>query len=144
MSPQSNEHAKSCARIAAMLNRTLGADMEVRSHSSLAAGEDSVPEPDVAVVSADPWDTPPTRTFLVVEVSVTSLRKDRGIKASIYAEAEFPEYWIVDLESRAVEVHTDPAGGVYRSVVRIGDEGVLRPAAFPEVAIPVAEIVPPR
>jgi Uma2 family endonuclease len=144
MSPQSEDHVQSSARIAAMLIRLLGPDVQVRSHSSHAAGEDSMPEPDVVVVSAEPWGTPPTRTFLVVEVSLSSLRKDRGIKASIYAEAQFPEYWVVDLEGRAVEVHTDPAGGVYRSIVRVGHEGVLRPAAFPEVTIPVAEIVPPR
>jgi Uma2 family endonuclease len=144
MSPQSEDHVVSCARIARMLNRALGDELEVRTHASHAAGEDSMPEPDVVVVAAEPWGTPPSRTFLVVEVSHTSLRKDRRVKTSIYAEAGFPEYWIVDLAGRAVEVYTQPRDGEYQRMVRIGDDGVLRPAAFPEVAIPVAEIVPPR
>ena len=62
----------------------------------------------------------------------------------IYAETVVPEYWIVDLVGRAVEVYTEPRDGRYATVIRIDDDGVLRPAAFPEVAIPVAEILPPR
>ena len=143
MTPQSDDHVESCTRIARMLNRALGDDVEVRSHASHPAGEDSMPEPDVAVVSAGPWGTP-RDTLLVIEVSHTSLRKDRRVKTSIYAEAGFPEYWIVDLAGRCVEVYTQPRDGVYAQMVTIGDDGVLRPAARPQVAIPVAEIVPPR
>src|SRR5688572_24695398 len=76
MSPQSEDHVESCARIATMLIRALGDGVQVRTHASHAAGEDSMPEPDVVVVSAEPWGTP-RQTFLVVEVSHTSLRKDR-------------------------------------------------------------------
>jgi hypothetical protein len=34
-----------------------------------------------------------------------------GVKAEIYAENGAPEYWIVDLASRSVFVHTDPERG---------------------------------
>lgn len=144
MSPQGGPHAGSTARIANLLIRALGDDIEVRTHSPLRAGEDSMPEPDVAVVSKMPIGEHPTKAFLVVEVAESSLRKDRTIKAPIYAETVVPEYWIVDLAGRAVEVHTDPRDGRYSCVVRADDDGVLRPLAFPEIAIPVAEILPPR
>jgi Uma2 family endonuclease len=144
MSPQSDAHAGSTARIANLLTLALGGRVEIRAHSPLAAGEDSMPEPDVAVVPRTAIGTHPPHAFLVVEVSASSLRKDRKIKAPIYAEAVVPEYWIVDLDGRVVEVCTQPAEGVYRSIVTVGEGGVLRPSAFPEVAIPVAEILPPR
>jgi len=144
MSPQSSDHVESCTRIATMLIRALGDDIEVRSHAPHGAGEDSMPEPDVVVVFGEPWGTPPSRTFLVVEVSYTSLQKDRLVKTPIYAEAGFPEYWIVDLAGRCVEVYTQPRDGMYAQMSTIGDDGVLRPTAFPEITIPVAEIVPPR
>jgi Uma2 family endonuclease len=144
MSPQGGPHAGSTARIANLLTRALSDGIEVRAHSPLAAGEDSMPEPDVAVVPRMPIGEHPTHAFLVVEVSESSLRKDRKIKAPIYAETVVPEYWIVDLVGRAVEVYTEPRDGRYATVIRIGEDGVLRPAAFPEVAIPIAEILPPR
>jgi len=144
MSPQGWAHSGAAARIANLLTRALGDEIEIRAHSPLPAGEDSMPEPDVAVVPRVPIGEHPSHAFLVVEVAESSLRKDRTIKAPIYAEAVVPEYWIVDLAGRAVEVHTGPRDGVYGTVVRIGDDGELRPAAFPEIAIAVAEILPPR
>lgn len=144
MSPQGGPHAGSTARIANLLTRALDDAFEIRAHSPLRAGEDSMPEPDVAVVPRTPIGEHPPFAFLVVEVSESSLRKDRKVKAPIYAETVVPEYWIVDLAGRAVEVYTEPRDGRYSSVVRVGDEGVLRPTAFPEIAIPVADILPPR
>jgi len=144
MSPQGGPHAGSTARIANLLTLALGGRVEIRAHSPLPAGEDSMPEPDVAVVPRMPIGEHPTHAFLVVEVSESSLRKDRKVKAPIYAESVVPEYWIVDLAGRAVEVYTEPRDGRYASMITIGDDGVLRPQAFPEIAISVSEILPPR
>lgn len=44
-------------------------------------------------------------------ISASSLRKDRLVKAEIYAENLAPEYWFVDLASRSVFVHTDRSSG---------------------------------
>ena len=38
-------------------------------------------------------------------------------QAEIYAENRAPEYWIDDLASRSVFMHTDPVRGRYRSVI---------------------------
>ena len=58
---------------------------------------------------------------LIVEVADTTYAKDRGPKYRRYAAAGIPVYWIVDLNRRQVEVHTDPVGrgkaAVYRSCV---------------------------
>ena len=44
------------------------------------------------------------RPILAVEVlSPGTAGRDRGIKRRLYQEAEVPEYWIVDLDSRLVE-----------------------------------------
>ena len=47
---------------------------------------------------------------LLVEVTDSSLDEDRTIKGPLYAEAEFPIYWIVNLHTGTVEVYTDPSG----------------------------------
>lgn len=76
----------------------------------------SVPEPDVAIVPGpeDLYDdVRPTASdlLLVVEVSDTTLARDRGLKQRVYARSRVPVYWIVNLLDRVVEVYTDPRGG---------------------------------
>jgi Uma2 family endonuclease len=78
----------------------------------------SEPEPDVTVVRGkvrDYRDRHPGGDVvaLVVEVADTSLQFDRLQKGSQYAAAGIPEYWIVNLIDRAVEVYRGPAGGRY-------------------------------
>ena len=73
------------------------------------------PKPDVAVVRGQPRDFLEHHPLaedlaLVVEVSDSSLRYDRGLKKAIYAAAAIPVYWIINLVDRRVEVYTDPSG----------------------------------
>jgi Uma2 family endonuclease len=83
----------------------------------------------------------PSTALLVIEVSETTLKKDRG-KAALYASAGIGEYWIVNLGARTIEVYTSPDGDRYAEVrtLRAGD--ALRPGALGEVTIAVAEILP--
>ena len=74
---------------------------------------DSEPEPDVSVVQGASYKRSHPRTArLVIEVAVTTLELDRA-KAAIYAEANIPEYWLVLAKEEAVEVYSEPRGGVY-------------------------------
>lgn len=142
MSPQGDVHAGLTAWLAQQLTlRTSGA-YDVRSHSPFAADDYSEPEPDVVVACRrEKYAHPePPQVLLLIEVSDSSLRKDRKIKLEIYAEAGVPEYWIFDVRAQAIDVHTQPIDGRYTSVVRMKDTGVLRPMALPGVSIDVAEI----
>ncbi len=113
----------------------------VRPQLGFAADEWSLPQPDLAVVRKDPTRREhPTDALLLVEVSLSSLRKDRKVKQVIYAENGVPEYWIVDVEARAIEVYTDPAPGGYRTKRVFHDGDVVRPALIPEIEIAVAEL----
>ncbi|MBX3191390.1 MAG: Uma2 family endonuclease [Labilithrix sp.] len=76
----------------------------------------------------------------MVEVAHTSQRKDRVLKAPLYAECNVPEYWLVDVPSRVVEVYTAPAGSSYASVVRRGAGDRIALVDFPDVSIAVDEL----
>jgi Uma2 family endonuclease len=78
--------------------------------------------------------------LLVIEVADESLAIDRGPKLTIYAEAGVPEYWILDLAHRTVEVYTQPVNSRYANVQVLRDGDVLRPTLLPDVAIRVADI----
>jgi len=77
----------------------------------------------------------------VVEVAETSLRKDRSVKAALYARAGIPEYWVVNLIDRAIEVHTDVTSGAYTRMTPMHPGSDIRLRAFPDVAIAVNDIV---
>lgn len=81
----------------------------------LHVGAGNVPEPDAAVIRGDSEDYfddhPSAETVaLVVEVSDSTLRDDRGLKKQIYAHARIPEYWIINLIDRQLEVYQRPTG----------------------------------
>jgi hypothetical protein len=76
---------------------------------------DSEPELDVLVIRGAPEDYPdrqpyPHEVALVVEVSDTTLQRDRTLKQRIYAAARIAVYWILNLQDQQLEVYTDPHG----------------------------------
>jgi len=143
MSPQGTEHAYAVQQLAMLLIPALKGRAIVRVQSSLAASDDSEPEPDVVVVPRQDYSRQhPMHALLLIEVAESSLRKDRRIKGSLYARTGVPEYWIVDVASRAIEVYRDPRDGAYAQVTRHHLGEILRPLAFEDVEVPVAEVVP--
>jgi len=142
MSPQLAPHASTIRKLAHLLMAQLQGRYELSIQSPLALADDSEPEPDLAIVPLGDYDAAhPDTALLVIEVSDTTLRKDRS-KAAIYASAGIGEYWIVNLGARAVEVYASPDGDRYAEVHtrRAGD--VLRPSAIADVAIAIADILP--
>jgi Uma2 family endonuclease len=90
----------------------------------------------------DEAEVHPRRALLIVEVAESSLRKDRLLKARIYARAEVPEYWVVNVEGHAVEVYSAPdaAVGCYRTVGTLRPGEVLTPVVLPGPQCEVAEL----
>lgn len=77
--------------------------------------DDSEPEPDFTIARGDESlyrhrHPGPADTALVVEVSASSLGRDRGTKARIYAAAGIPVYWVVNVTDKQIEVYTQPGG----------------------------------
>lgn len=138
MSPQGPPHARITAWFAQRLSKALPFERwEVHAHSPFAATADSVPEPDVSV--APRGRRRQRGSVLLIEVSDSSLRKDQQLKSEIYAEAGVPEYWIVDVKRKAVEVLTEPTADGYRCV-ELRTTGVLRPTKLRGVSFRIADI----
>jgi Uma2 family endonuclease len=109
--PQQTRHATGVYLAQVALSAVFRAGFLVRVQLPLALGQYSEPEPDVAVVAGSPRDfvaDHPTSALLVVEVADTTLSFDRNAKASLYAAAGIPEYWIVNLVHRQLEMHREP------------------------------------
>ena len=114
--PRSLAHDFAITALEKRLHRLVPDPFVIRGQCA-ATFDDSEPEPDF-VVARGPETAyrtrhpGPTETALVIEVSASSLDRDRADKGRIYAHGGIPVYWIVNVEERKVEVYTKPTGGV--------------------------------
>jgi Uma2 family endonuclease len=144
MIPIGKPHAYSVTKLVTLLISALGERASVRGQQPFAAPDESEPEPDVAVVPAgDYLDDHPKTAWLLIEVADSSLVRDRA-KATLYAAAGVVEYWIVNLVDDVVEVYHDPQAQGYATTTRHRPGDVLRLARFADVAVRVADILPPQ
>jgi len=149
MSPQNTPHATTVNRLNYQLMKLCGPDIYIRVQSPVALDDYNQPEPDLALCTPDPLDYAeahprPEQIFLLIEVADASLRQDRQRKARLYARNGIPQYWLVDLTRRRVEVMTSPNKAAERYArVRIVRAG--QTIALPQgQRIAVSDILPPR
>jgi Uma2 family endonuclease len=117
------------------------ARFRVRVQMALSLGS-SEPEPDLAVVEADaPRPYHPATAALVIEVSVSSLRRDLRTKPTVYGRAGIPLYWVVDLDNRRAVVHSDPGPEGYGSVEVLGPDDELTATHIGLPSISLAELL---
>lgn len=141
MSPQDPGHTNPIGVLTMLLAPALVGRAVVRVQSPLIARDESEPEPDLAVVPLASYRTAhPERAHLVIEVALSSMKKDRLVKAPLYASSGFEEYWLFDVTAGAVEVYREPREGVYRVVTLHGPGEVLAMRAFPDVLVPVEAV----
>ncbi|MCS6919013.1 MAG: Uma2 family endonuclease [Fimbriimonadales bacterium] len=143
MPPEGPEHAvsKECT-VSRFYENPRSHEWHIRVESPLRLG-DSEPVPDVAIVagrSIDYKETHPTSALLVIEISRTTLETDRVKKLPIYAQANIPECWIVNLHERVLEVYREPSGARYKSVRYYTPDETVCPLFAPDMAIAVARL----
>jgi len=141
MSPIGPPHNSAVQKLNAIVVPALAGRAAVRIQSSFAALELSEPEPDVAVVPSGDYDTAnPEWAYFIIEVAETSLSIDRGIKLRLYASCGVPEYWIVNLAERMIEVYSEPAGGAYGKVKRYEHGQSVRQINIPDVEVRISDV----
>jgi Uma2 family endonuclease len=142
-------HATSVQRMNIAVVRRLSAVATIRCQLPVVLDRFSEPHPDFAVVRADPRDYldghPRTRdVFFLAEVADSSRDQDRRLKLPLYGRRGVPETWLVDLVDEVVLTYRDPTPDGY-GVVTVARRGeTVAPLAFPELAIAVDDILPPR
>lgn len=146
MSPKNYAHVVAATKLHQSLVKSLAGRASVFKEDPLKLVRlDSEPEPDILAVSSpniEDYGTERSRPLLVIEVAASSLRYDLNAKAPLYAEADVPEYWIVNLVDRELVVFRSPEGGTYRDRItyRAGDR--VAPEAWQDVVIEVSELFP--
>lgn len=153
MAAQLEPHVACVSLAAKAVARAFGNGYYVRFQAPLVQGKFSKPEPDLAVVRGTErgflQSGTPTTALLVIEVSDTTLRQDRGRKAGIYARSGIADYWIINLVDRRLEIHRDPVRHAryksrfgYASIQVVQPGGSIAPLAAPHVPIAVNDLLP--
>ncbi len=153
MPPQSPGHVSGILYVNDSLQTILPADCHIRQQAGLTISQESEPEPDFCIVKgtkADYVKAHPTTAMLVVEVAKTSLEFDKKLKPHLYAKANVPEYWVLDLVNRQLHVFRDPLADVaapgghrYDTSITVDADGTVSPLAMPDATIAVRELLPP-
>lgn len=143
MSSMEDPHFLSVRRLNRVLVPQVGKRAWVNVGLPVRSSRYSEPEPDISIQLDPPAGTRPKlpTPLLIIEVSDSSLRKDRVLKQRIYSQARVPEYWIVNLVDLQIEVHSEPAGDRYASRVVHPRDAVLRVGALPDVEVNFGEIL---
>jgi len=140
--PEHNATLNSSARFWVI---RLGERAIAQIRGSVLLDEMNAPQPDVAILKprADfyRYRLPGADDILLaVEVADSSVRNDRR-KLALYAGFGVPEVWIANIPARTIEAYTDPSRGEYTTRRTFHPGQTVNPAAFPDVALPVADVI---
>ncbi len=132
-------HVLSSEKLRRKLDRLLPDGWFVREDKPVQVHRTYEPLPDLAVVKGDP-DTykdrhpAPADVAMVIEISDSTLTRDRGEKQVNYARGGISAYWIINLVDRQVKVYTGPNSDSYSSCI------IFRPGQSVPVVIDGVEV----
>jgi Uma2 family endonuclease len=146
MAPVGPRHGGTVMQLNHLLQSAVGDHAHALVRLAVRLSDISEPQPDFALVKrrADFYKRKhpgPADTFLIIEVSESSLRYDVQVKAPLYARHGVPEYWIIDLKGRQVTFFRSPESGQYADITSTDTPRVVAPAALPEVQIDLAHVL---
>ena len=143
MSSMGDPHIWAVRRLTRALVTAIGDRAWVNVALAVRSSRYSEPEPDLSIQPAPAAGKSPKlpTPHLVIEVSDSSLGKDRTLKQRIYSQARVPEYWIVNLVDCQIEAYSEPRGARYAKRVIHPRDAVLRVGAFPDVEVRFGEIL---
>ncbi len=146
MAPQDPPHAANTSAFSNELVLRFAGIAWVRTQLPITLSDDSEPEPDVAIVRIDNaryrnQHPVASDVFLIIEVADSTLSRDRQTKAQLYAQADIPEYWIVNVKQQQLIVLRHPKDDSYLSEQVLHATDVITPVRFPEMAIALQNLL---
>jgi len=146
MTPVGNRHIMCVNRANTFLTEAFGRSAIVSIQNALRLNIHNMPQPDVVVLRprhdfyGSEGATPADVLFLV-EVSDSTLRRDRNIKLSRFATYGIPEVWIEDLKHDLILVYREPEGNRYKTQFTLRRGDAISPLAFPQSTFRVDDLI---
>ena len=144
MAPIGGPHMQAVNRLNHALVTAVGKDAVVSVQNGVALRPRSLPQPDFVLLRPETLNRPVVPTvediLLVIEVADSSLPQDRDVKAPLYARHRVPEYWIVNLARKVVQVYRQPGDDGYREMFERAPGDPLAPLRLPNAAVDLAAL----
>lgn len=145
MAPIGSPHAGCVNKLAQQFIERAGRTAVVAVQNPVIISNLSVPQPDLAVLKARAdyyaGSHPETAdVYLMVEVADTTLKFDVGRKATIYARCGIAELWVVDVNSRTIQVFRKPRENGYGETFSVRTGAHIACAALAAIAVDVSEL----
>jgi len=146
MSPMGDAHAGIVTRLMRLLIMKAGQQATINVQNPIVL-PDSEPQPDLTILRYrdDDYVSGKPRAddvWLVIEVSDSTLQKDRQLKGPLYAEMGIPEYWIVNLVDDCLEVDRQPRPNGYDSAETLRAGDVIVVPGLPNETLEVSLLFP--
>ncbi len=145
MAPIGKWHASRVSRLDRLFQKAAADDVLVWVQCPISLPPRSEPQPDIALLKprADFYASAlpvAEDVLLIVEVADTTLAYDRDIKLKLYARHGIPEFWILERENRALEIHREPSAKGYRITLRPDASESISPPTVPGLVINVGDL----
>lgn len=143
MGSEGEAHWNARAKLVNWLLRRLPESIMLAPDGPLRLSAENEPEPDFYLFAAamNVNDVRGDSVLLVVEISDTSLSKDKLVKAPLYAAHGVQEYWIIDLASRTTFVYRQPTSGTYPEPQAVAFDKPLSIGSASGIAIKLSEVL---
>jgi Uma2 family endonuclease len=143
VSLQNDPHIVVVVRLTEKLILASGGRYELRPQVPIYLNAFSLPEPDIALVRCGiQRRANGEEALLVIEVSDSTYRLDAVDKLAAYAAAGIPEYWVVNVRKKQIELHRKPHGRSYQGTTVAAIDEAAAPLAFPDVKVTLRELLP--
>ena len=146
MSPVGVRHVASVNRANRLFWKKLGDRVVVSVQNPVQLSEYTEPQPDVVLLKPREdcyeekkasWED----ALLVIEISDTTIRRDRDIKLPLYAKSGVPELWIDDLKNNTIFVYRDPGQTTYATTLVLKRGDPISIAAVPDIVFQVGDLI---
>jgi len=145
MSPVGPPHGAAVDRAAATFFRKCGDRVIVRVQCAVELDPHNEPQPDLLLLrpredfyaAAQPS---PADVLLAVEVSDTTLSRDRRTKLPLYARSGIPEVWISNLKAHRLELCRRPSGDGYADITVLGPDELMSAQLLPDLSFTAREL----
>jgi len=142
MTPIGPRHGAVVDRVTRTFITLAGDSAIVRTQGTVVLDRFFAPEPDIALLRPrDDYyiaNNPSAEdVLLIVEVADSSLEYDTTTKLHLYAIVGIAEYWVADLQSERLLIHSEPSGDTYAKVRELHRGDTVAPVLLPDCRVPV-------
>jgi Uma2 family endonuclease len=141
--PIGPKHAAITSRLTKFLVLAVGDTAIVSPGGPVNLGDFSEPQPDLLLLR--PRDDyyaekipEASDVLLLIEISDSTLAFDQNTKRALYARHGVAEYWIIDVEGKRIEVHSQPTlNGSYAQARGFRTTETVSPPGLPDAKLSV-------